>query len=71
MKHEHDTAADAISESIARNCIARVTSTPENRNYLMDRCEAMTEADELEFWGQTETGDDWRVHCASTGNFGA
>jgi hypothetical protein len=53
---KHDTADAAIAESIARNCTARVTNTPENREYLLVECD--DHVDEQEFWGA-----DWRVHC--------
>lgn len=65
------TVAEAVTESVTRNCIVRVASTPKTRAELLDICEDNVESDELEFWGTTEAGDNWRVHCASPGNWNA
>jgi len=72
MNHiKFSTVAEAIAESAANNSVTRVVSTPATRAELLNLCDDSAESDELEFWGVTDDGDNWRVHCASPGNWGA
>jgi len=56
----------AIEHSVLNTCIARVVSTPQTREQLALVCDDSSEsADEIEFWGETDNGDPWRVHCVN------
>lgn len=61
------TARQAIACSIAQNTIVHIDHSYEERQVLLARCDDYVDADEVsEFWGTTESGEDWRVHVRSS-----
>lgn len=54
--------AYAIDESILRDRIVYVPDTPANRGMLGSACDGSAEGDVLEYWGERDDGQEWRVH---------
>lgn len=61
----YTTADEAIKTSVQQDEITRCERTEANLAALREQCEDHVEADEHEFWGVTESGDEWRVHVAA------
>lgn len=59
------TAAEAIKTSVQQDEITRCERTADNLAALRDQCENHVEADEHEFWGEDDDGNEWRVHVAA------
>ena len=57
-------ARDAIENSISHTEISYCDDSPENRQYLREKCDDRVDAGEvLEFWKNDEKdGMEWRVH---------
>lgn len=65
MKSDITTASEAIKESIMRNRIVNVNSSPEIVSDLLALCDDNTDSGYgesiTEYWGN-EDGEGWRVH---------
>lgn len=61
----YTTAAEAIERSVSHDEIARCKRNKSNLAALRELCEGHVEADEHEFWGETDDGYEWRVHVAA------
>lgn len=57
------TASDLISRSVSHNEIVTVDYTDDLAESLLVCCEDNTHGNtEIEYWGTTDDGNDWRVH---------
>jgi hypothetical protein len=59
-----DTAEEAIDESIQENVTTYCEDTPDNQEFLEQKCGDYVENyDEIEYWSTVdEDGSEWRVH---------
>lgn len=62
MSTIYATAAEAIEDSAQGNTITRCANTAQNMEELHMLCSDDAEGDELEFWGEDDNGNEWRVH---------
>ncbi len=62
MSHTQHSIGGASSRSISHDEIARCKRTDANLAALRELCESSVEADEEEFWGEDDNGNEWRVH---------
>lgn len=59
------TTSDAITQSVRTNSIVTMDHDASSYETLLVECDDHVEnGDVEEFWGTTESGDEWRVHMA-------
>lgn len=59
----YTSPADAISASIAHDQITFLADSQENRGFLRAECDDYVDTDDvIEYWGETDDGEEWRVH---------
>ena len=61
----YTTAAEAIEASASSNRTTHCERTEQNFDTLLVECDSGSDGDESEFWGMTDDGHLWRVHCAA------